>query len=74
MQPQLDLGGVLLAVAPFNPLARCPPASSRSGGSQATGTAGAELEHQDCAWVSWDQRSWGKETCNKYRTFIQALG
>lgn len=74
MQPRLDPGGVLLAVAPFNPLACCPPSCSRSDSLQATGAADTELEHQDCVQVSWDQRSRGKETCNKYRAFIQALG
>lgn len=68
IQPQLNLGGVLLAAAPF--VLQPDPAEM----AQTTGTASTELEHQDCTRISWDQRSWGKETCNKHRAFIQALG
>lgn len=53
IQPQLDRGqgGVLLAAAPF--ALQPDPAEM----AQATGTAGTELEHQDCTRVPWDQRS-----------------
>lgn len=67
-------GGAVGCSPPLSPPTRCPPACSCSDGCQATGAAGAELEHRDCARVSWDQRSRGKETCNKYKAFIQALG
>lgn len=63
-----ESGGTLLAAAPF--VLQPDPAEM----AQTTGTAGTELEHRDCTRISWDQRSWGKETCNKHRAFIQALG
>lgn len=69
MEPQQDLGG---SCSPLSPL-MLSPARSHSDSSQGTGAAGTELEHQDCAQVSWDRRSRGKETCNKHRAFIQAL-